>query len=142
MRATLPPGVHPQTKFANVWYATERNAMLSLLADENLDGNIIRGVLRRVEGLSLIRVQDMGLSGSDDQTILQKAAEQKRVLVTHDVQTVTRFAYERIDAGLPMPGVIEVISSAPIGSLVEELALIVECYEDGELEGQVLYLPL
>ena len=74
--------------------------------------------------------------------ILQWAAEHGRILVTHDVQTVTRFAYERIEAGLPMPGVIEVISSASIGQLVEELVLVVECYEGGDLEGQVLYLPL
>jgi hypothetical protein len=73
---------------------------------------------------------------------LQWAAEQRCVLVTHDVQTVMRFAYVRVEAGLPMSGVIEVISSAPIGSLVEELALVVECYEDGDLEGQVIYLPL
>ncbi len=85
--------------------------MLSLLADENLDGNIVRGVLRRVKGLNLARVQDLGLSGLDDPTILQWAAEQGRILVTHDVQTVTRFAYERVEAGLPMPGGIEVISS-------------------------------
>jgi hypothetical protein len=74
--------------------------------------------------------------------ILQWAAEHGRILVTHDVQTVTRFAYERIEAGLPMPEVIEVISSASIGQLVEELVLVVECYEGGDLEGQVLYLPL
>ena len=41
-----------------------------------------------------------------------------------------------------MPGVVEVISSAPIGQIVEELVLIIECYEDGDLDGQVLYLPL
>lgn len=116
--------------------------MLSLLADENLDGNIVRGVLRRVKGLNLARVQDLGLSGLDDPTLLQWAAEQGRILVTHDVQTVTRFAYERVEAGLLMPGVIEVISSAPIGPVLEELALVVECYEDGDLEGQVIYLPL
>lgn len=116
--------------------------MLSLLADENLDGNIVRALLRRINGLDLVRVQDLGLSGWDDPAILQWAAEQGRILVTHDVQTVTRFAYERVEAGLPMPGVIEVISSAPIGQLVDDLVLVIECYEDGDLDGQVLYLPL
>ncbi len=116
--------------------------MLSLLTDENLDGNIVRGLLRRVAGLDMVRVQEMGLSGVDDPTILAWAAEQGRVLVTHDVETVTRFAYERVEAGLPMPGVIEVVSSASIGQAIEELALIVECSDDGDLDGQVLYLPL
>lgn len=116
--------------------------MLSLLTDENLDGNIVRGLLRRVAGLDIVRVQEVGLSGVDDPTILAWAAEQGRVLVTHDVETMTRFAYERVEAGLPMPGVIEVVSSASIGQAVEELALIVECFDDGDLDAQVLYLPL
>ncbi len=56
--------------------------MLSLLADENLDGNIVRGILRRVKGLNLARVQDLGMSGLDDPTVLRWAAEQGRILVT------------------------------------------------------------
>jgi predicted nuclease of predicted toxin-antitoxin system len=116
--------------------------MLSLLADENLDGNIVRGLLRRVAGLDIVRVQEVGLCGADDPAVLAWAAEQGRVLVTHDVETVTRFAYERVEAGLPMPGVIEVVSSASIGQAVKELALIVECFDNADLDAQVLYLPL
>ncbi|WP_200388716.1 DUF5615 family PIN-like protein [Thiocapsa imhoffii] len=37
-----------------------------MLADENLDGNIVRGLLRRVQGVDVVRVQDVGLSGADD----------------------------------------------------------------------------
>jgi hypothetical protein len=116
--------------------------MLHLLADENRDGNILRGVLRRVRGVDVVRVQDVGLRGADDPTVLAWAADQDRVLITHDVETVTRFAFERVDAGLPMPGVIEVTASAPIGKAVEDLALILECLADSELEAQVLYIPL
>jgi len=116
--------------------------MPSLLADENLDGNIVRGVLRRVRALDVLRVQDVGLTGADDPAVLAWAADHDRVLITHDVETVTRFAFERVDAGLPMPGVIEVTASAPIGKAVEDLVLILECLADGELEDQVLYIPL
>lgn len=116
--------------------------MIRLLADENLDANIIRGVLRRIARLDLVRVQDAGLSGADDRAVLAWAAGQGRVLVTHDVETVTRYAFERVDAGLPMPGVVEVIAAAPIGKALEDLALIVECLADGELANQVIYIPL
>lgn len=115
--------------------------MLRLLADENLDGNIARGVMRRVRGVDVVRVQDVGLTGADDPTVLAWAAEHGRVLITHDVETVTRFAFERVDAGLPMPGVIEVTAWAPIRKAVEDLALILECLADGDLEDQVLYIP-
>lgn len=115
--------------------------MLSLLADENFDGNIVRGVLRRLPGLDLVRVQDVGLSGGDDPTVLGWAAEQGRVVITHDVETFTRFAYERMAAGLAMRGVIEVVSSAPVGQAVADLVLVIQCLDPPDLDGQVLYLP-
>ncbi len=116
--------------------------MLRLLADENLDGNILRGVLRRVQGVDVVRVQEVGLSGAEDPAVLAWAAEQGRVLVTHDVETVTGFAFKRVDAGLAMPGVIEIVATAPIGKAVEDLALLIECLGDGELTDQVIYLPM
>jgi predicted nuclease of predicted toxin-antitoxin system len=66
--------------------------MLRLLADENLNANIVRGLLRRLPTLDIVRTQDVGLTGADDPTVLAWAAGDRRVLVTHDVQTVTRYA--------------------------------------------------
>jgi len=44
--------------------------MLKLLADENFDNAIVRGFLRRRTNIDIVRVQDVGLSGEDDPTIL------------------------------------------------------------------------
>jgi predicted nuclease of predicted toxin-antitoxin system len=77
--------------------------MLSLLADENLDATIMRGVLRRIRDIDVVRAQDVGLTGADDSKVLAWAAEHGRVLVTHDVETVRRFALERVHAGLLIP---------------------------------------
>lgn len=41
-----------------------------------------------------------------------------------------------------MPGVIEVRTDAPVGQIIEDICLILECIVTGELEGQILYLPL
>ena len=43
--------------------------MLKLLADENLDNTIVRGLLLRRAKLDIIRVQDVGLSGKDDNLV-------------------------------------------------------------------------
>jgi len=118
-----------------------RRSILRLLADENLNANIVRGLRRRLEALDLISVQSLGLTGADDRTVLALAAEQQRVLVTQDIQTVTRFAFERVDAGLPMPGVIEIVPGAGLGAVIDDLALAVESY-DLDLEGQVIFVPL
>jgi hypothetical protein len=64
------------------------------------------------------------------------------VLLTHDVSTITRYAYERVRAGQSMPGVFEAGRDVPIGRAIEDILLLVEYSLDGEWEGQVRYLPL
>lgn len=68
--------------------------MIKLLVDENFDNTIVRGLFRRNPALDMVRVQDVGLSGVDDPTILEWAAQEGRVLLTHDVATITRYAYD------------------------------------------------
>lgn len=116
--------------------------MLRLAADENFNNAIIRGLLRRKPDLDIIRVQDVGLSGADDPVVLEWAAEGGRVLLTHDVTTMTHYAYERVKAGRPMPGVFEVSRAVPIGIAIEDILLLAEYSFEGEWEGQVRYLPL
>lgn len=116
--------------------------MLRLLADENLDGNIVRGLVRKHPGVDIVRVQDVGLRGADDPAVLAWAASEGRVVVTHDVATMTTFAFERVGSGLPMPGLIEIVLGTSIGQAIDELAFVTEYYFDGDLECTVLYLPL
>jgi hypothetical protein len=116
--------------------------VLRLAADENFNTDIVRGLVRRKPDLDIIRVQDARLSGADDAAVLAWAADEGRVLVTHDAATITRHAYDRVRAARPMPGVFEVGTSVPIGRAIDDLILIVECSLEGEWEGQVRYLPL
>ena len=116
--------------------------MLRVAADENFNNDIIRGLLRRKPDVDIVRVQDVGLSGADDPAVLEWAARHERVLVTHDVSTLSKHAYERVGAGQRMPGVFEVSTSLAVGDAIEDLLRIVECSLEGEWEGQVRYLPL
>lgn len=116
--------------------------MLRLAADENFNSDIVRGLLRRRPDLDIVRIQDVGLSGADDRTVLEWAAGERRVLLTHDVSTLTRYAYDRVQAGHPMPGVFEVSRRVPLRQAIEDLLLIAECSREEEWEGQIRYLPL
>lgn len=111
-------------------------------ADENLNRRIVVGLLRRAERIDLVRVQDGGLTGADDPVVLQWAAYENRVLLTHDVATMPDFAYERIAAGLPMRGLLVVSATLPLAEAIDELALITEASATEEWDGQVVYLPL
>ena len=116
--------------------------MLKFAADENFNNDIVRGVRRRNPSVDILRIQDAALSGSDDPSILDWAAKSGRVLFTHDVSTMTRYAYERVVQGQPMPGVFEVARHVPIGLAIDEILILAECSLDSEWEGQVRYLPL
>lgn len=116
--------------------------MLLLAADENFNNDIVRGILRRKPEVDIARIQDVGLSGADDSTVLEWAAQEGRILLTHDVSTITHYAYERVREGKPMPGVFEVSRTLQIGRVIDDLLLLVECSLDGEWVGQVRYLPL
>ena len=116
--------------------------MLRLLADENLNNDLVRGLQRRKPDLDIVRAQDVGLSGSDDPALLEWAAQEKRIVLTHDVSTMTRYAYERVRAGRPMSGVFEIGRSLALGQVIEDVLLLAECSHEGEWDGQVRYLPL
>jgi predicted nuclease of predicted toxin-antitoxin system len=116
--------------------------MLRILFDENLNQRIVRGLRRRVPSLDYVVAQDVGLQGREDPHVLAWAAEEQRILITHDLKTIPRFAYERVSTHQAMPGVIAVPDTLPIGQAIEEIAIIVECSAQSEWENQVVYLPL
>jgi len=116
--------------------------MFRLLADENFNGDIVRGLLLRKPDLELVRAQDVGLLQVDDPDVLVWAADNNRLVVTHDRATMPDYAYKRVAAGNPMPGVFTLHDKFPVGQAIEELLLIVECSEPQEWSGRVIYLPL
>lgn len=111
--------------------------MLLLVADENFNNDIVRALLRRKPNLDVVRIQDVGLSGADDPAVLEWAARENRVLLTHDVTTITKFAYERVEAGKRMSGVIEVSRSVPLGAAIDDILLLAEISNDREWEGHL-----
>ena len=116
--------------------------MLRLAIDENFNHDIVRGLIRRRPNLDITRVQDAGLAGADDPTVLEWSARENRVLLTHDVTTMTKYAWQRVESNLPMPGVFEISRAVPVGRAIEDILLLVECSLENEWQGQVHYLPL
>ena len=106
--------------------------MARFLADENFNNQIVRGVLRQSPDIDIVLVQDVNLSGADDPAVLAWAAQEDRIVLTHDVAAMTTFAYQRIWAGLTMPRLFEVSRRVPIGLAIEEIMLIAECSFEGE----------
>lgn len=67
--------------------------MLRLAADEDFNNRIVRGLLRLPPAIDIVRVQDVGLAGKSDEEVLAWAATEQRILLTHDVTTMSQAAY-------------------------------------------------
>lgn len=115
---------------------------MRLVSDNNFNGDIIRGLLRRIPVLDLVRVQDVGLADLMDPELLAWAAGQGRILLTHDKKTIPKYAYDRVRRGELMPGVFVMFDKIRVGEGIEALQLAIECSEQEEWENQVVYLPL
>ena len=116
--------------------------MFHLISDQNLNERIIRGLSRRVAHLDLVRAFDVGLARVDDPVLLEWAAAEGRILLTHDVNTIPRFAYDRVRAGLVMPGVFLMGGALSIGQAIDELTFVIEGSSQEEWNDLVTYLPL
>jgi len=78
--------------------------MLQLLIDQDIDQDILRGLMRRVPELDAVTAYDIGKSEAPDPELLAWAAEAGRVLVTHDRRTMPAHAARRLAEGDDIAG--------------------------------------
>lgn len=117
--------------------------MLRLATDADFNGVVYRALRRKLPDLDIVRVQDFGLRTAEDPDILAWVAAEGRILLTHDRDTMTGFAYQRVAACLPMPGVFVIRDRRnQIGQMVEDILFPVLCSEQHEWKDQVQFLPI
>lgn len=116
--------------------------MLRLLIDQNFDHDILRGIERRIPNLDYVTTAEMGLSETPDPELLEWAATERRVILTHDQSTMPDHVAERMSGGQEVFGVIIVPRGLPIGVAIDELELIIECSSEDEYLNRYLFLPL
>jgi predicted nuclease of predicted toxin-antitoxin system len=116
--------------------------VIKLASDENVVVDVVRGLLRRVPALDIVRIQDAGLAGAPDPEILAWTADENRILLTHDRDTMPNFVYDRLIAGEPMLGVFLVSNRMPKGQAVNELFWAVHSLSAEDCKDQVKYFPL
>ena len=88
--------------------------MIRFLADADLDYAIVSGCRRREPAIDFLSANDAHLEGVPDPTVLALAAEQDRILVSHDFQTMPRHFGEFLGARGSSPGVFLVKQSSQL----------------------------
>jgi hypothetical protein len=94
------------------------------LADHDFNEHIIDGVLRREPTLDFVRVRDFGLEARPDPEVLDFAAAESLIVVSHDVNTMVGHASARIASGAAMSGLLMIQQTQPILPVIESLLLI------------------
>jgi uncharacterized protein DUF5615 len=82
------------------------------------------------------------LEGIRDPDVLALAAEQDRILVTHDFRTMPRHFGEFLEAGRSSPGVFLVKRRTPLGQVIEALVLVWAASDREEWKNRILEIPL
>jgi hypothetical protein len=77
--------------------------MVRFLADASLHHAIVTGCLRREPGVDFLSAHVAKLHGIGDHDVLEIAAEQGRILVTHDFRTMPKHFAEFVSAGRSRP---------------------------------------
>jgi len=114
---------------------------LRFQADADLKRAIITGTLRLAPSADFRLAEAVPLEGLGDPIVLGKAAEDGRVLVTHDVNTMERHFREFI-RNRASPGLILIPQKrVGVGSAIELLVLLWEVLEPADLENRVCLFP-
>ena len=115
---------------------------IRFLADEDVRGSIIQGLHSREPSIDIIDVKTAELRGRKDPELLEIAADQGRILITHDRNTMTAYFRERLAAGKSSPGLF-VIPDRPsaIGPAIEWLLLVWGVSQPAEWRDRIEYMP-
>jgi hypothetical protein len=98
--------------------------------------------LRSIPNLDVVTAHQASLSQVPDPDLLEWAASNERVVLTHDRRTMPDHAADRVRTGIRMCGVVVVPLRIPLAQAIAELELIAMCSLEGEWENKVQFLPL
>lgn len=110
-------------------------------ADADLNQVILLATTRREPAIDFQTAIMADLPGLDDGQVLKRAAQEGRVLVTHDRKTMPKHFSEFI-ANQSSPGLLIVPQYLSVAAAVEDLILIWSATEAEEWVDRIGFLPL
>lgn len=110
-------------------------------ADADLNEDIVTGVLRKIPEIDFQTATEAKLTGITDENVLETAARENRILVTHDRKTMPKYFAEFIQTQ-NCPGVLIISQKLEISAAIEELILIWTASEAEEYINTIRQLPI
>ncbi len=91
--------------------------------------------------MDFLSAKEANLEGVPDADVLAIAAEQDRILVTHDRQTMPRHFGAFLMSGHSSPGVFLVSQQVSIGEVIEALVLIWAASDLSDWKNRIVNIP-
>ncbi len=110
-------------------------------ADNDLEYAIVKAVRRQEPAIDFASAEEAGLDGLSDPELLDLAALEDRVLVSHDRRTMLNHFRNHLAAGKSSPGLLVVAQDAPIGAVAEAIVVLWAVTWPGELMNRAYLLP-
>jgi hypothetical protein len=115
--------------------------MIRFLADADFNHAIVKGCRRQEPAMDFLTANEAKLEGIPDPDVLALAAEQDRILVTHDRQTMPRHFAEFLMSGRSCPGVFLVSQHASIADVIDALVLVWVASDAQEWVNRIVNVP-
>ncbi|MGM0405130.1 MAG: DUF5615 family PIN-like protein [Thermoplasmatota archaeon] len=107
---------------------------IKLLLDENMPLSLTQQLnLREIDAVS---VKGLSMKGEGDESVLERAIEEGRALVTFDRDFISG-----LDEKYDHKGIILFTKLLTIGDMLGELQKVIDSFEAEEMDNTVLYLP-
>lgn len=110
-------------------------------ADADLKQAIVTGTIRRQPNIDFQSANAAGLEGKKDPEVLAIAAQEDRILVTHDRKTMPA-EFGNFIASQTSSGVVIVSQSVSINEAIEAIIIIWEASTPEEWVNQIMSIPL
>ena len=113
---------------------------LKLQADADLNEDIVNGVLRREPGVDFRSATAAGIRGLSDWEVVKAAAEEGRILVSHDRRTMPAM-FGQFMQNSPSPGLFLISQSTNVSSAIEGILLVWAGSEHEEWANRIVTIP-
>jgi hypothetical protein len=110
-------------------------------ADNDLKFAIVKALRRRGPAIDFASAHEAGLEAVGDPELLERAARDNRVLVSHDRRTMLNHFRNHLAAEKPSAALLVVSQGTPIGLVVEAIVLLWAVADPTELRDQAYPLP-
>jgi hypothetical protein len=108
--------------------------------DNDVKGQIVRGFARIGLEADCRNAQEAALDGLDDQAVLVMAADENRILITHDLRTMPRH-FAAFVAKRRSPGVLAIPQYLPVSRAIDSLCLVWETSDHRDWENRMCLIP-